>query len=64
MSFECSGISAEALRVKLLDEKGIGTISMQDRFLRVAFSSVEAPGIDELYAEILAAAEALAAAKK
>jgi len=64
MSFECRGISAEALRLKLLDEKGIGIISMQDRYLRVAFSSVEASGIDELYAEILKAAEALAAAKK
>jgi aspartate/methionine/tyrosine aminotransferase len=59
MSFECSGISAEALRKKLLDEKGIGTISIQDRYLRVAFSSVEESDIEALYAEILSAAEAL-----
>jgi aspartate/methionine/tyrosine aminotransferase len=59
MSFECSGISAEALRKKLLGEKGIGTVSIQDRYLRVAFSSVEESGIEELYAEILSAAEAL-----
>ncbi|HUW41932.1 MAG TPA: aminotransferase class I/II-fold pyridoxal phosphate-dependent enzyme [Rectinemataceae bacterium] len=59
MSFECRGISAEALRVKLLEERGIGTISMQDRYLRVAFSSVEEGGIAELYREIAAAAVAL-----
>lgn len=61
MSFECLGISAETLRVKLLDGKGIGTISMQDRYLRVAFSSVEELGIAELYREIAAAAAELAA---
>ena len=64
MSLECSGVSAEAIRVKLLDEKGIGIISMQDRYLRVAFSSVEAKDIDDLYAEILKAAQAVADAKK
>ncbi|MBL8967508.1 MAG: aminotransferase, partial [Spirochaetaceae bacterium] len=58
MSFECVGISAEALRLRLLD-KGIGTISMQDRYLRVAFSSVEAEVVDELYAAIAAEAAAL-----
>jgi len=41
MSFVCEGFSAEELRKKLLDEQGIGTISMQDRYLRVAFASVE-----------------------
>jgi predicted O-methyltransferase YrrM len=59
MSFECSGLSAEALRRKLLDEKGIGTVSIQDRYLRVAFSGVEEAGIEELFAEILSAAETL-----
>jgi aspartate/methionine/tyrosine aminotransferase len=61
MSFECEGISAEALRLLLLAEKGIGTVSIQDRFLRVAFSGVEEGGIDELFAEILSAAETLSA---
>jgi aspartate/methionine/tyrosine aminotransferase len=59
MSFECLGLSAEALRRKLLGEKGIGTISIQDRYLRVAFSSVEERDIEALYAEILSASEAL-----
>jgi aspartate/methionine/tyrosine aminotransferase len=59
MSFECAGISAEALRKKLLDEKGIGTVSIQDRYLRVAFSSVEESDVETLYADILSVAEAL-----
>jgi len=41
MSFACEGISAEALRRKLLDERGVGVVSIQDRYLRVAFSGVE-----------------------
>jgi aspartate/methionine/tyrosine aminotransferase len=64
MSFECVGISAEALRLKLLDEVAIGTISMQDRYLRVAFSSVEASEVADLYAEIVKAASALSEAAK
>jgi aspartate/methionine/tyrosine aminotransferase len=59
MCFECSGYSAEALRLKLLNERGIGTISIQDKWLRVAFSSVDEGGLDELYAEIYAAAAEL-----
>ncbi|HEY9055041.1 MAG TPA: aminotransferase class I/II-fold pyridoxal phosphate-dependent enzyme [Rectinemataceae bacterium] len=54
MSFLCKGISAEDLRLDLLENKGIGTISMQDKYLRVAFSSLEAEEVpafmDELYA--------------
>jgi aspartate/methionine/tyrosine aminotransferase len=60
MSFECEGVSAEALRRKLLDEKGIGTISILDRYLRIAFSGVDEGNIEALYAEIAACAEALA----
>ena len=61
MSIACEGLSAEALRRKLLDEKGIGTVSILDRYLRVAYSSVEAEDIDELFAEIAGAAAELAA---
>jgi len=61
MSFECVGISAEKLRLALLDE-GIGTISMQDHYLRVAFSSVDAKDVDALYSAIYSAAAALAKA--
>jgi aspartate/methionine/tyrosine aminotransferase len=62
MCFECDGFSAEALRLKLLDERSIGVISLQDKWLRVAFSSVDADGIEELYSEIYAAAAELAPA--
>lgn len=54
MSFECLGFSAEALRLRLLDQ-GIGTISMQDKYLRVAFSSVEEASIEGLYTAIVEA---------
>lgn len=59
MSFECDGISAEILRKKLLEEGGIGVIALQDKWLRVAFSSVEAEDVEPLYTEIFAAAKAL-----
>jgi len=57
MCFECDGFSAEALRLKLLDERGIGVISIQDKWIRVAFSSVDEGDLDALYSEIFAAAE-------
>jgi len=59
MSFECDGLSAEVLRKKLLDEKGIGVIAMQEKWLRVAFSSVEAEDVEPLYTAIFASAKAL-----
>jgi aspartate/methionine/tyrosine aminotransferase len=61
MSFECRGISAEALREKLLAERGVGTVSFQDRYLRVAFSCVEEDRIEELFREVLGAAAELEA---
>ncbi|MBU0928651.1 MAG: aminotransferase class I/II-fold pyridoxal phosphate-dependent enzyme [Spirochaetes bacterium] len=59
MCFECSGFSAEALRLRLLDERGVGVISIQDKWLRVAFSSVDESQVFDLYAEVFAAAEAM-----
>jgi aspartate/methionine/tyrosine aminotransferase len=59
MSFRCNGISAETLRKRLL-EKGIGTINLQDRFLRVAFASVDVSQLDDLYQEIFRTADELA----
>lgn len=52
MCFECRGYSAEDLRIRLLDDRGIGTISIQDKWLRVAFSSVDEEKLSDLYAEI------------
>ena len=51
------GIDAEALRVKLLNEKGIGTIQIDPQTLRVAFSSIEENLIEKVYTEIYNTAE-------
>jgi len=59
MSFDCSGVNAEDLRLALLD-KGIGTISIQERYLRVAYSTVDERDLEELYAEIVKEARRLA----
>ncbi|TFG83858.1 MAG: aminotransferase class I/II-fold pyridoxal phosphate-dependent enzyme [Spirochaetales bacterium] len=59
MCFQCQGFSAEALRLKLLEEQGIGTISIQDTWLRVAFSSVEEDEVDELFTMIFEAAQSM-----
>lgn len=59
MCFECEGYSAETLRLKLLDEHGIGVISIQEKWLRVAFSSVDEKDLDALYTEIFSVAEEL-----
>jgi aspartate/methionine/tyrosine aminotransferase len=59
MTFRVTSGSAESLRKKLLAEHGVGTISIQDNFLRVAYSSVDLDRIDELYATIVKAAREL-----
>ena len=41
MAFDTKKVNAETLRQKLLKERGIGTISIDSRTLRVAFSSLE-----------------------
>ena len=51
MCFACNGLSAEKLRLHLLDTYGVGTISIQDEWLRVAFSSVNEEHIDDLYSD-------------
>ncbi|HPE88557.1 MAG TPA: aminotransferase class I/II-fold pyridoxal phosphate-dependent enzyme [Spirochaetia bacterium] len=59
MCFECEGFSAEALRLKLLEERGIGVISIQDTWLRVAFSSVDEEDLETMYSEIYEAAASM-----
>jgi len=51
MTFTCKR-SAEELRLYLLDTYEVGAISIQDKYLRIAFSSVDIDRIEELY-EIL-----------
>lgn len=59
MSFTMDKINAQDLRVKLLHEKGIGTISIDSHTLRVAFSSIEVDKIDTVYSAIYEVAESL-----
>ncbi|MFP4067388.1 MAG: aminotransferase class I/II-fold pyridoxal phosphate-dependent enzyme [Spirochaetaceae bacterium] len=55
MAFDCGSINAEELRQALL-ERGVGTISIGDRYLRVAFASVEEESIPELIDDVYDAA--------
>ncbi len=59
MSFRLHRGNAESLRKSLLAESGIGTIAIDERCLRVAFSSVDVEKLQELYDMIYAAAEKL-----
>jgi aspartate/methionine/tyrosine aminotransferase len=59
LCFDTVELSAERLRQKLLKEEGVGTISIQDRYLRVAYSSVDEEKLEELYTIIMTAASAL-----
>ena len=52
MSFQCVGIDAEELRVKLLHEREIGTIAIDSSTLRIAFSSLDKRDIDSTYEAI------------
>ena len=56
MSFHTK-CNAEELRLKILHEKQIGTISIDSSTLRVAFSSVDEEKINEVYAAIYETAE-------
>ena len=58
MSFRLSRGKAEDLRKALLLED-VGTIAIDERCLRVAFSSVDVEKLEELYDLIYAAAEKL-----
>jgi aspartate/methionine/tyrosine aminotransferase len=59
LCFDAAEVGAERLRQKLLKEEGIGTISIQDRYLRVAYSSVDAEKLEELYTAIMKTAASL-----
>jgi aspartate/methionine/tyrosine aminotransferase len=60
MSMKCVGVGAEDLRVKLLHEHGIGTISIDPTHLRVAFSSVDTEKLESLFETIFKVAEEMA----
>ena len=60
MSFTCVGIDAEELRLKLLYEYEIGTIAIDSKHLRIAFSSLDKRDIDAVYEAVYNAAHELA----
>jgi aspartate/methionine/tyrosine aminotransferase len=49
MCFRCDGLSAEKLRQELLATQGIGTISVEDRYLRITFAGIDEDMIDAVY---------------
>jgi len=59
MSFRVLRGTAESLRKALLAGSGVGTIAINDRCLRVAFSSVDVEKLEDLYERIYATAEKL-----
>ena len=60
MCFTCVGIDAELLRQKLLHENQIGTIAIDSKHLRIAFSSLDKRDIESVYAAVYDAAEDMA----
>jgi aspartate/methionine/tyrosine aminotransferase len=59
MTFELERGSSEELRKHLLKTEGIGTIALQDRYLRIAYSSVDNRDLKALYGTIFQAADQL-----
>jgi aspartate/methionine/tyrosine aminotransferase len=49
MCLKLKTVEAEALRVQLLDQYGVGTIALGETDLRVAFSCIEESDIEELF---------------
>ena len=63
MSLRCNGVDAEELRQKLLHEYEIGTIAIDSKTLRIAFSSLDKRDIEPTYQTIYEVAEELAGVK-
>jgi aspartate/methionine/tyrosine aminotransferase len=61
MSFRLRKGTAEALRRELLMQDGVGTIAIDERILRVAFSSVDVGDLEALFDLVYAAAGRVAA---
>jgi len=59
MTFKCLGISAEALRLNLL-EQGIGSINFNDQYLRIAYAAADLDQLETLYSLIFSSAQGLA----
>jgi aspartate/methionine/tyrosine aminotransferase len=61
MSFCCRGITAEALRKELLTKEGIGTIALEEKYLRITFAAIDEEKIPGIYRSIYDTAARLAA---
>jgi aspartate/methionine/tyrosine aminotransferase len=59
MCFSTSPVNAEDLRKKLLYEEGVGTISVGEKYLRVAFSMPDIEDLDGLYDTIFKTASSM-----
>ncbi|MGM0880066.1 MAG: aminotransferase class I/II-fold pyridoxal phosphate-dependent enzyme [Bacillota bacterium] len=59
MCLKLSDVSAEAVRVHLLNQYGIGTIALGETDLRVAFSCIEEENLEELFDTIYKAVNEL-----
>lgn len=57
MSFNVKGVNAETLRKELLNNHGIGTVSIDSKTLRVAFSSIDEDKLTSVYETIYKVAE-------
>jgi len=55
MCLTLSGVTAESVRVHLLNQYGIGTIALGETDLRVAFSCIEEENLEELFDTIFKA---------
>ncbi|MFC4099592.1 aminotransferase class I/II-fold pyridoxal phosphate-dependent enzyme [Paenibacillus xanthanilyticus] len=64
MCLKLKGVTAETVRQRLLDEYGIGTIALGETDLRVAFSCIEEPYLEELYDTIYKAVQDVTVASK
>jgi aspartate/methionine/tyrosine aminotransferase len=60
MCFRCEGVSAEKLRQELLYHRGIGVISLEDRYLRITFAGIDEDKIENVYRTFYDAATELA----
>ncbi|CAM4185379.1 aspartate/methionine/tyrosine aminotransferase [Paenibacillus endophyticus] len=61
MCLKLRGVTAEAVRVHLLNQYGIGTIALGETDLRVAFSCIEEENLEELFDTIFKAVNELIA---
>jgi aspartate/methionine/tyrosine aminotransferase len=59
MSFRTVGKSAEKLRKELLHTDGVGTISIHDTYLRIAYASIDTEDLRRFYDLLYRAAERL-----